>query len=358
MLGRIASIFVDIKAPRAGLDSDLRSAEAAVQQSAQKMNATTGAAAASGGFAAGLKEATKPARDIMAALIGTVGIITRALGLIGLVTAAAAGVASIIDRIANGSERAAAATKENAASWASFMASMRAGRANLTTNEVDSLKFQIRELNATRAGIIADSQKKALGTDRLVDLQRQIQDMGVVLQQAIDLGMGDDVIERRRGKLKKLTDEANNLLAAAAAQSTAELDSRIEEMQFKLKNASKKAAEESAKDWKEAFEDVSEEDVLPIFENITSNDSLTRFLAFLSKITEASDKYRRDMEAGDRAVQRSAASIQAIFSQGSGPESYALQRIGQALMDVQSQLSTIALASQRAELGEPFGGRF
>lgn len=313
LLKTLISYMVEIRAPTDGLRTDLRQAETETRASAQRMAAAStvsggviGAAGAGRGLAASLKEATAPARQILGAITSTVGIITRSLGLIGLVTSAAYGLYSVISSIGKASER-------TANTWEGLLDKMRDPVLfeKKTADDIERAKNKYDELVEARRKDIAEATKAAY----------QEESFNKILQKRLrisnEIGEYNRLIQREAEAGKRYQPWETRL--DALREEFRFLNKQIEERENSVVLARSEA-------WKGALKSA-QEDIDAAQRGSIDNLNKKRI-----------ESARQEAKMIEDAYSRAAESMRSVVASSFGQQSYSIQRIEQALMRMSSQL--------------------
>jgi hypothetical protein len=228
MLRKIASIFVEMRAPREQLANDLRTAEGDVRASTQRIR--TESAGGVSGFTAGLKEATKPGRDLVNIISALVGGVTRVLGIIGLVSSALYGVYSVVENILTYSDRVADSAKRARSELAGMRAdaaSSGAGSKDYGGGEIEAAMQRLDELQRKRTKNVKETQEKLLGSDSFKKTQERINALYKAINSGPESRKDSGFNKALSAELQKEVERAENLLNITVKDAVAGIDADI-----------------------------------------------------------------------------------------------------------------------------------
>lgn len=245
-LQQIGSAFVRLFVKKDELDRGLNEAKTQVNQTAQQMNQSAGKAATGfSGVANSIKGATKPARDLLSAVVGTLGIFTRMLGIVGLLTGALVAAWTAAKRLSGFGEDAAKNLRQAAEEGKRLQEILRGA----TPENLDATIQKIKEEGDLNG--LLERQAKLL--DRIALARKVGAQQGSILE---DLADGD--LRKVEKAIDAITDRINaarKVAADVAAQrKAAEDEATLDRLTKERRDIEKQANDDAVRQREEQIE--------------------------------------------------------------------------------------------------------
>lgn len=212
-----------------------KQAEAETKQTADKINASLGSIGKGGtfdGIANGIKESTAGVRNLFSVVSSGIGMLTRTLGIIGMVTGAvtllAVGAKKVYDYFndtANEAERIETNLKNAAAAYERYVERVRVASKNLpspTPNTSILNPADINKDNARAAELLKDIELRKQTRRDFQDQQRELDEIELRRQQRAAAQARAEEIERQQAEQER----AAKALKSAQERAKAELDAQ------------------------------------------------------------------------------------------------------------------------------------
>ncbi len=294
----LGSAFIRLFVDKSALKTGLNEAKADVTQAAEQMN-TAGQKAAGGfsGIATGIKSATKPARDLLGAVTSALGIFTRILGVVGLIGAGVAGIASAFRSVATYAERTAKALDDQIQKQKELGAS-------ISTSGKDAADI--------RKQIVETEERITQATEERDAILRRTEGQTAEGGRALKNVLKD--IERRKELEKEIAALTTGLGKSRAAADQIELESTLKRLTAERYAAEKKAQEDAVAEREKAIDAArdaaaAEIDLINEEAKVFEDAQNIKARAFLRFVAEQEKAHARNL---DNIEKEKAAQLRAI----------------------------------------------